>query len=147
MNREILFRGKRKDNSEWVYGFYEETCTCILEPPMVAYCIRDIQQRLFEVIPETVGQYTGLDDKNGKKIFENDIVKVNERYKGLGEVDFLYKVDYIDRLAKYVYNPLLINGKYDNNNNEVELYYYETNDIEVIGNIHDNLELSDKEVK
>ena len=147
--REILFKAKRKDNNEWIKG-----CLLILEsgyyivPKNTYYNEIDImanctvnaiweEQDFFEVITETISQYTGLKDKNNVKIFENDIVRVNERYKGLGEVDFLYKVDYIDRLAKYVYNPLIVNGKYDNNNNDVELYCYETNDIEVIGNIFD----------
>ena len=147
--REILFKAKRKDNNEWIKG-----CLLILEsgyyivPKNTYYSEIDImanctvnaiweEQDFFEVITETISQYTGLKDKNNVKIFENDIVRVNERYKGLGEVDFLYKVDYIDRLAKYVYNPLIVNGKYDNNNNDVELYCYETNDIEVIGNIFD----------
>ena len=149
MQREILFKAKRKDNNEWIKG-----CLLILEsgyyivPKNTYYSEIDImanctvnaiweEQDFFEVITETISQYTGLKDKNNVKIFENDIVRVNERYKGLGEVDFLYKVDYIDRLAKYVYNPLIVNGKYDNNNNDVELYCYETNDIEVIGNIFD----------
>ena len=69
--REILFRGKRKDNGEWVYGnsvlFFKETTKIYGEI---------VQWREIEVIPETVGQYTGLTGKNGDKIFDGDIMQL-----------------------------------------------------------------------
>lgn len=69
--REIFFRGKRIDNGEWVYGSlsleYFKECGCVMISPT--------SDTIFKVVPESVGEYSGLRDKNGKRIFEGDIVE------------------------------------------------------------------------
>lgn len=128
--REILFRGKTIGNGEWVEGYYykakyyrtdDELCDYITVPHPKEY---NEPSSHYIVNPETIGQYTGLKDKNGTKIFEGDIILL----KGYDEP---YQVVF-DESCFQVYSDSV---RYAMDN----FYDYE---IEVIGNIYDNPELS-----
>ena len=134
--REILFRGKLKDKDEWIGEWIEGIyCPCywdlymrrVEKPRIIILSNKKKTDGLWrEVIPETVGQYTGLKDKNGVRIFEGDIVSI-AKYGGL-----IYKVVYVP--CRYE----LVNSK---GVNCFVLDIYKSENIEVIGNIHDNPEL------
>lgn len=125
--RENLFHGKRKDNGEWVDGYY-----CVFNGVShriyTGYAETDCGEYYpdyYEVIPETVGQYTELPDKNGKNIFEGDIIRDTET-SDVGEI-------YFDTdTARFVIEFEKMIVDFDNYNN---------GDVEVIGNIYDNSEL------
>lgn len=145
--REILFRGKSK-HGEWYFGFYTEGY--YLDGTPVSW-IEVVDRKKKEtdsptVIPETVGQFTGLTDKNGKKIFEGDVVKAvivrdlgggteNRQETGIIAYD---KIGMIGLVAKYAgsipiwsdfFQELTLSGCIND-------FWFE-----VIGNIHDNPEL------
>ena len=133
--REILFRGKRVDNGEWVYGYY---CPCVFgsfpaEPAIIdADELKKGRWAPVRVIPETVGQFIGLTDKNGKKIFEGDIIKDKE-------LPGIYMIDYNEDLMKYAF--LYYHKELKNLYCGGFVSKTDGKSIEVIGNIHNNREL------
>ena len=133
--REILFKAKRKDNSEWVEGYLLQNNLIVPAGQFFNFCKHNDRNIItsdscfvfFEVIPETVGQYTGLNDKNNKKIFEGDILKTTNSN---------YAIWYVD------YKKTAFCCNQGNANYSCELgEFMQCSDVEVVSNIHDNLEL------
>lgn len=126
--REIIFRGKRIENNEWVYGYYHVLTDTLANT--VEHCILQEYRHTSDVVaPETVGQYTGLKDKNGKQIFEGDILLWKYLSSSTGE-NML--VDYEEKFAEFVV-------KFKGREHGIWNEFCKT--VEVIGNIHDNPEL------
>ena len=139
--RKILFRGKRVDNGEWTEGYFIERDT----PEYHAYIVKSfegedtgkgidiIKSDIVEVIPETVGQYTGCTDEERNKIFEGDLIRNLEEYDDVsvvkysdGEFVLQWKDSYDDSLSEYSVCGLLL-------------------DLLKAGNIYDNPELMEAE--
>ena len=132
--REILFKGKRLDNGEWITGHllrYGDGRARMVSSNTDIFCFEKdesiIQTVAHRVDPKTVGQYTGFVDKNGKKIFEGDIVSI------YNSKAFLFAVEWNNQ---YVLK-CTSNGVSDNILNVIE----SPEDVEVVGNIYDNSEL------
>ena len=132
--REILFRGKTY-NDKWVQGLLvqmDDRLTQIRKLGSDGIGYYD-----YSIVPSTVGQYTGLTDKNGKKIFEGDVLNVHDQipmFDGYDTDEIIYngKVMYIKNQGMYVC---------EGNNDGNALCALNLDKCEVIGNIHDNPEL------
>lgn len=136
--REILFRGKRRDNGEWIIGYY-------LVVDSVSYILpeRYFLNGIIEVDPSTIGQYPGLTDKNGKKIFEGDICDFtvfdcfdnDTQYRGVVVYDGSRFMLWKSAESEY-YGA---DGGFD-----LDWVIAQDDEFEIVGNIHDTPELLEK---
>ena len=159
--REILFRGKRLDNGEWVYGFYcHVPCVRLERDDHMIQTIRESGKIItfHPIDPDTVGQYTGLKDKHGNRIFEGDIVRYTfdspddptATENGLkvrtGRIFWSdwrasFAVTAGRNLSAGINNDVAIYVR----GRQVYEYVRGANTVEVIGNIHNNSELLEED--
>ena len=132
MQREILFRGKRIDNGEWVYGYYYTG----FQDDTVAFILDNMFGIVIDVIPKTVGQFTGLCDKNGVKIFEGDKMSIQLPLGGFWGNIKQTKIGFIRYESDY--GGFIVEWEYSKNKHHVDLGCDIAFDGEVIGNIHNN---------
>ena len=128
MSREILFKAKRKDNGEWVEGYYLPGMKLPGYDGKNDFIVMS-DGDYFAINPITICQHTGLTDKNGKKIWENDIVE-------LPDEEGYFTCKWEEDAARFVMNGDGLTVDFDN------YWSYQT---EVIGNIFDNPELLEVE--
>ena len=138
MNREILFKAKRKDNGEWVEGYYVYITNPLTEDGKpIKHLICNGTNIFNDLIdPDTLCQFTGLTDKNGKKIWENDILSIHAYSYDEPEDDYFGVVTYCKKDACWSLNN---NEKYG----EIICECFGSYTTEIInhGNIFDNPEL------
>ena len=161
MSRAILFKGKRKDNGEWVKGFVFEFKSKIYISEMtqtfITVCyteesVADFNMRAYEIDPATLCQYTGLTDKNGKEIWENDILIGHGNDRDLSKIVFgefnvidVETLGVVDRVigwhTEVIETDALSKCEPFCLPMPLTDYYIERSEFEVLGNIFDNPEL------
>lgn len=139
MNREIKFRGKRIDNGEWVVGDLLHpitSCRIVNYTETKEYGMEGADYHYYDVDPDTVGQYTGLKDRNGKEIYEGDMV---QQFWGSPHYRGGVYYDCYSRIGKVVFRSpsfcLIAEDGIAYHLSSIGIKH------EVIGNIHDNPEL------
>jgi len=139
--KEIQFRGKRIDNGEWVYGY-------LIGNDVIVGDIVDFYDEYFntefwdKVDPETIGQYTGLKVKNGKEIYEGDILTSgNYPFQDDGKYNYHGVIEWIDEEASFYMTKRLANKEKRGISDGISQPIECIEEFEVIGNIHDNPEL------
>ena len=139
--REILFRGKRESDGKWLYGIYSDDYVHETDFPCIMPLRSEHNDNDWSVIRETVGQYTGLKDKNGKKIFEGDVIQ------GVAySTDFIGVIIWIDEIAGFgvrYFNSRRTPTAWENSSilKMIQCGHKDKFAAEVIGNVHDNIEL------
>ncbi len=128
VNREILFRGKRADTGEWIEGYFGQSIDSFI---IQDYGLVAGRFEVFKVIPETVGQYTGLTDIHGVKIFEGDIIEAH-----LDELFPDLAITLIVVWSDYGWFGRDMEGNVDSLERK-----WVSDFFEIIGNIHDNPDL------
>lgn len=147
MNREILFKAKRKDNGEWVEGDLIREQDIFGKINTRIYQIKgDGAYQKHDVDPETICQYTGKSDKNGKKVFENDILK-GFQYPFLFEGNYNYFASVVwfedaSAFGTYTFKNPQSKVRGISEGDTSYLGEWDNDDWEVIGNIFDNPELT-----
>ena len=133
--REIKFRGKNKETGEWAYGYYTKLVEGIRKFDAIISDIDGELTRFYIHHPETIGQYTGLKDKNGKEIYEGDILKT---YVETG-IDSYWKT------CKVVWNKMggafILKARTNDEKSWYSLSKIPAGELEIIGNIYENPEL------
>lgn len=128
--REILFRAKTVNENEWIYGdiYHRGACPEIMR-------IHDYKNRVnYAVNPETLGQYTGLMDKNGVRIFEGDLIRT------AGNLERLFVVCWSDKSLQFVKKDAHLDDGAEYGIPNIKIFLYE-----IVGNVYDNPELVERE--
>ncbi len=137
--REIKFRGKRVVNGEWVYGYYKYSK--ILHEHII---VSDDDCVSYTTDPETVGQYTGLEDRDGDEIFEGDVVWIEHEItetQSLGSIENKDLSVWEEVVETFEVEDVVVFANGSFNVQEWVVGTFMPYEIEVIGNIHDRPEL------